>query len=135
MITGAERPQHGAVGEVDQAITIRPDQRHLAGGLDQLGLGALPAIAELAVAGGKTGDAAGADSIEPAHGFGRRRARRRQEYRVRRLRQILDRGVTAHPAEGLTARIDAPDRAVELRGALARAEIGVATADEGDMSR
>ena len=49
-------PQQRAVGIVDQAVAVRPDDRHVAGSLDQLALQPLAVgivVAGLAEAGGK----------------------------------------------------------------------------------
>ena len=132
---GTEGPKHGTIGEIDNAVTVGTDQRHITGRRNQFSLGLLTLLTEFTVARGKTGDTTGTHTAQAPDRRGRHRTRRGQENGIGRFGQVIDTGITGLASEAVALWIDTPYWTRELRCALARTEISITATDEGDMPR
>ena len=106
------RPEQGAVERVDEAVAIRADDRHVAGGLDQrlLQVGAIGKFADrLAEAGGVADRAAGAARGELADDLDGQRPVDADEGGIRCGGQVGHRAVAPAP-EHLVLASDGPAR-------------------------
>jgi hypothetical protein len=131
-----EGPEGRPVDIVDHAVTVRPDQRHLAGRLDQRRFGSRALGAGFPEAGGVADHAAGTQAAQAGDAVDGGRPGYGYEHRIGRLGQVLDLCETSMPGDLPPLRIDRPQGAGETdAGAFPHHRFRVPAADDGDMAR
>ena len=132
-------PEQRAVQPIDEAVAVRPDDRHVAGGLDQ-GLLQFVAVCKLrhclAKARSIADGAAGAAFGKLAHDLDRQHSVYADESGVRRTRKLSDRAVATPASDLVQFRMHRPDVAGETHQvALLDHPAGFLAAEDGNGAR